>query len=180
MAPTWLNAFLVGLERTGNVSGSARTAGVSPTTAYNLRRDDADVAAAWAEAMEAHVDRCEEEATRRAFGFEEPVVYQGQLTPVYERDERGQVVLETVDVQGEPRMVPVQARNPDGSLKWLSVTKHSDALLLAKLKAHRPIYATTRTEVTGRDGGAMQIDATARRARIASIYAAAKAREGLA
>lgn len=143
---TWVAPFLEMLRKTGNVSASARAVGITTNPVSDKRKKDADFAAAFDEAMEEHTDACEAELTRRAFGYDELVVYQGQLTPVFERDERGRVVL---DEDGNP----VQERNEDGSLKHLTVRKHSDALLLAKTKAYRKRYATERTELTGADGG---------------------------
>lgn len=183
MYAPWVAPFLTMLAKTGNVSASATVAGVTSTAAYALRRKDADFAGAWDIAKLDHGEVCEAELTRRAFGVEEPVVYQGQLTPVYERDEHGQVRTAVVgqDRKGKEIIGPVQARNEDGSLKWLTVTKYSDPLLLAKVKAHNPAYRVERTEVTGADGAPVQMaDATVRRARIASIVAAAANRVGLA
>jgi hypothetical protein len=154
--PNWVHPFLVNLERTGNVSGSARLAGLSgAATAYNLRKVDADFLAAWDLAIEAHTDDCEQELTRRAFGYEDPVVYQGQLTPVWERDEFGNLVMDRVecdpylvgDTTVTHKLVPRQARDANGQLRWLTVTKFSDTLLLARMKAYRKRYATDRTEV---------------------------------
>jgi hypothetical protein len=151
MYRNWVQPFLEHLARTGNVAGSARHAGTSSGVAYNLRKGDADFAAAWDLAIEDHTDQCEEELTRRAFGYEEPVVYQGQLTPVWERDETGQVRTEPSKhpdpLTGErDHQRPIQAR--DGmALQWLTVTKFSDTLLLARVKAYRKRYSTDRTEV---------------------------------
>lgn len=171
MIPVWASPFLLNLTRTGNVSQSATRAGTGSASCYNLRRKDADFAAAWDTAVEDHTDTCEAELTRRAFGYEEPVVYQGQLTPVWETDDKGRPILDDEDK-------PVQARNLDGTLQWLTVKKFSDTLLLARVKAYRKRYSTERTELTGADGGALAVDATARRARIASIVALANARAG--
>lgn len=154
--PNWVHPFLVNLARTGNISGSARLAGLaSAATAYNLRKVDADFLAAWDLAVEDHTDHCEQELTRRAFGYEEPVVYQGQLTPLWERDEAGDLVMDRVecdpylvgDQTCSHKLVPRQAREADGTLRWLTVTKFSDTLLLARVKAYRKRYATDRTEV---------------------------------
>ncbi len=169
MYQPWVAPFLANLKRTGNVSKSAALSSISSTTAYALKRGDADFAAAWDQALEDHIDDCEQELTRRAFGYEEPVVYQGQLTPVWERDEHGKPVQ---DAEGNP----VQARNEDGSLKWLTVTKFSDTLLLAKVKAYRKRYSTERTELTGADGKPVMIDEGTRAARIAQLMAKAAAR----
>jgi hypothetical protein len=155
MSDHWINAFLVNLERTGNISKSARLSGITSAAAYQRRKSDGDFAAAWDQAIEDHTDTCEEELTRRAFGYEEPVVYQGQLTPVWERDERGDLVYDEVMqrqfIEGEWRevasKVPRQARSASGKLEWLTVTKFSDTLLLARVKAYRRRYATDRTEM---------------------------------
>jgi hypothetical protein len=151
--PNWVHPFLVNLERTGNVAGSARRAGLySAKAAYDLRKVDGDFLAAWDLAIEAHTDDCEAELTRRAFGYEEPVVYQGQLTPVWARDENGDVITEAYSVMGADGHEgtahrAVQARDENGQLKWLTVTKFSDTLLLARVKAYRKRYATDRQEV---------------------------------
>lgn len=161
MYPNWVHPFLVNLERTGNVSKSARLSGIDSGSAYQRRKSDGDFAAAWDQALEDHTDRCEDELTRRAFGYEEPVVYQGQLSPVWERDERGQVVVEVYDDLGNTR--PKQAVDEQGRPQWLTVTKFSDTLLLARVKAYRKRYSTDRTElVTTKDIATMteaEIDA---------------------
>lgn len=175
MSSSWVAPFLLNLKRTGNVSKSSALAGVSSSTPYDLKRRDADFAAAFDQAIEDHVDTCEEELTRRAFGYEEPVVYQGQLSPVWERDEQGQVVLEVYNAEGNTR--PRQAIDENGQPKWLTVTKFSDTLLLAKVKAYRKRYSTERTELTGPDGSAVEIDATTRAARVAAMMALAKQRK---
>lgn len=183
MYPNWVRPFLLNLERTGNVSGSARLAGLaSAQPAYSLRKTDADFDAAWDLAIEDHTDTCEQELTRRAFGYEEPVVYQGQLTPVWARDANGEVVTEAYGVMGADGQEgtahrAVQARHADGSLQWLTVTKFSDTLLLARVKAYRKRYSTERTEVTGADGGAVVTTSTARAARVAHLLDLAQRRK---
>lgn len=169
MYPNWVNPFLINLEKTGNISKSARLCGISSSSANQLRKADGDFSAAWDQAIEDHTDRCEEELTRRAFGYEEPVVYQGQLTPVWERL-NDKVRL---DEDGNP----VQARNPDGTLQWLTVTKFSDTLLLARVKAYRKRYSTERTELTGSDGGPVATTSTERAARVAHLLDLARRRK---
>jgi len=170
---------------------AARAANISTSTAYNHRRDDADFAEAWRLALEDSADELERVARARAtVGWEEPVVYQGTLTPVWEYGPDGQPVQECyteryVDKDGETQERDawrnVQARNPDGSLKWLTVTKHDNSLLQFLLKGRRKeVFGTDRTEITGRDGAPLQVDDVARRARIAAIVAAAQDRSKLA
>lgn len=192
-SPKWITRFLDSLASGATVSEAAKAAGISSSTAYKLRGDDADFAEAWRLALEDSADILEREARRRAIdGVEEPVIYQGQRTPVWEYDADGKVVMEKVgeenykdpvsgDLKRRDVMGQRQARNPDGSLQWLTVRKPSDALLALLLKGRRPVvFGTDRTEITGKDGAPLQIDAVARRARIAAIVADAKARSELA
>jgi hypothetical protein len=186
MHPNWITPFLAALGRGSSVVEASAAAGISSTTAYKLRKEDADFAEAWRIALEDSADVLETEARRRAVdGVEEPVVYQGQLTPVWERDEDGRLVQDIVEC--EPYKVgdrvfttqrqPRQARNADGSLKWLTVRKPSDSLLALLLKGRRKDVFADRTELTGANGAPVEIDATTRRARIAAILAKAAQRK---
>lgn len=199
MTPNWVTPFLRALASGCTVSEAAAAGGISSSATYALRRSDGDFAEAWRIALEDSADVLEREARRRAIeGVEEPVVYQGQLTPVWERDAEGDVVTvqvpcapytvtrkkpdgstEAVEITTETKQV--QARNPDGSLKWLTVRKPSDALMALMLKGRRKeVFGTERTEISGPNGTPLQIDDVARRARIAAIVAAAKERSTLA
>lgn len=73
----WASSFLAALAATGNVSGSARSAGVGRRTAYDRRAVDESFAAAWGEAMETACDTLEAEARRRAHDGVRKPVYQG-------------------------------------------------------------------------------------------------------
>jgi len=61
-------AFLKHLAATANVAAAARLAGESGSSAYLLRRYDADFAAAWADALQAGYDRLEQELLALALG----------------------------------------------------------------------------------------------------------------
>lgn len=166
----WINPFLDRLRATGIAARAAREVGAPYSNVMALRRRDADFAAAFDEALEESYDTLEGEARRRALeGVEEPIVHQGTLTPVWELDEACRPVL---DDEGRP----VQARHPDGSPKWLTVRKHSDALLQFLLKGYRKKFGTERTELTGADGGPVAMDDTARAARVAQLIALAQQR----
>lgn len=183
MLPHWVSPFIEQLTASGNVSASARTAGINSTTVYNLRKTDGDFAAAWDQALEDASDDLEAEARRRAIrGVQEPVVYQGQLTPVWARHPDGSPVLEAyelTDDEGNARthQRPVQALDPDGQPLWLTVTKYSDPLLALLLKGRRKKVFADRTELTGADGGPVNLDEAATAARAAQLLALWKARE---
>lgn len=157
--------FLMHLADAGLVGESAAAAGVSRATAYRWYSSDTEFALAWDAAIEASADLLEREARRRAVdGVEEPVIYQGQMTPIYERDECGEVVMREDQARNPDGSVllkdgkpvaclrPVQARNPDGSLKWLTVRRPSDTLLQFLLKGRRPDVYRERFEHSGPGG----------------------------
>lgn len=167
MTPQQQIKFLDAVSAGSTVSEAASAAGASSSAFYSLKQRDADFAEAWRLAFEDSTDLLEREARRRALdGVQEPVVYQGQLTPVWEHDAAGQMVL---DEEGRP----VRARNADGSLKCLTVTKYSDSLLALMLKGRRKDVFSDRTEITGANGGSISMDTTERRARMAAILAKA-------
>ncbi len=62
----WKTKFLQSLIETGNVSASARVAGVNRQYAYEIRRSDPEFASQWEDAIEEGLDGLEEEARRRA------------------------------------------------------------------------------------------------------------------
>lgn len=139
----WREPFLAALREMPVVQYACNAVGIERCTAYRARLTDEAFAKDWEEAMEAGVDRAEQEAFRRGVvGFLEPVVHQGQLCFVYERflDEDGkEAYRKKLDDNGQP--VP------------LTVRKHSDAMLAKVLSARRAAYRTERTELTGADGG---------------------------
>lgn len=170
--PAWQRPFLEALTTSCNVAHSARVAGVGSATVYARRNADADFAAAWDLALEDAYDLLESEARRRAFaGVEEPVVYQGQMTPVFERESDGTI---KVDEDGRPLI----QRNADGSMQYLTVRKYSDGLAQFLLKGYRRKKFGDKQEITGADGGALAlVDETKKAARIASLLALAAARK---
>ncbi len=182
----WTDAFLAALREMPVLSHAARAAKIDRVTAWRRMQADKEFAAAVDGAMEAGIDRAEQEAFRRGVvGFEEPVVHQGHLTPVYERDELGLVIMverkRTVRENGKDvdviDRVPKQAMDAEGRPVWLTVRKHSDAMLGLVLKARRKAYSTERTELTSPDGSMSPVDESSRAARVAQLLAAAKARK---
>lgn len=73
------DAFLTELAKTANVSEAAARADMSRSAVYAWRREDAEFAAEWDDAVDQAADRMEREALRRAVeGVDEPVYYQGE------------------------------------------------------------------------------------------------------
>jgi hypothetical protein len=168
MTPAQQNKFLTALAGGSTTSEAATAAGLGSSSFYALRKRDADFAEAWRLALEDSTDVLEKEARRRAVdGVQEPVIYQGAQTPVWEYDENGQPVLGTDER-------PVQARNADGSLKYLTITKYSDSLLSLLLKGRRKDVFADRTELTGANG--VDINATKQRSIAESLLATWAAR----
>jgi len=136
--------FLSAMSDGATIGEAATEAGVNRATVYRWKESDAEFALAWDDALEEGTERLEREALRRAMvGVEEPVIYQGQLTPVWETNPDGTpklIEVEEIGEGGAPVKVrkPVQARNPDGSLKYLTVNRPSDTLMIFLLKARRP------------------------------------------
>lgn len=172
---SWVNPFLRALAATGVVSSACKAAGVSSSAVRARRADDADFEEAYKQALEDSVDLLDHAARSRALhGVEEPVIYQGQLTPIWERDERGDVLIDIVTG------APIQARNPDGSLKFLTVTKYSDTLLMFVLKGNRRRLYGDKTELMGDNGQPIQIDTVKKASRIAALLEMARQRRELA
>lgn len=171
--PAWFRPFCDDLRVTGVLAQSARRVGAPYSSVTQLRATNADAAAEITDALEEATDALEAEARRRALeGVNEPVVYQGQLTPVWEYDPDGSISLDLVTGK------PIQARNPDGSPKWLTINKRSDALLMFQLKGLRRRVYGDKQEITGADGGALAlVDDTKKAARVAALIALAQTRK---
>ena len=142
----WREPFLAALREYPVVQHACTAVGIDRSTAYRARHADEALAKAWDEAMEAGVDRAEQEAFRRGVvGFEEPVIDKGRLCYAHERylDDDGQEQWRMrLDANGQP--IP------------LTVRKHSDPLLALVLKGRRKQVYAERTEITGADGGPLK------------------------
>lgn len=76
----WKPAFLAALAEVPVIQHACNAVDINRSTAWRAREADADFAQAWDEAMEAGVDKAEQEAFRRAtVGFDKGVWHQGAL-----------------------------------------------------------------------------------------------------
>jgi hypothetical protein len=136
--------FLSAVSEGATIGEAALEAGVNRKTVYRWKESDAEFAEAWDESLEEGTELLEREAVRRAVhGVEEPVIYQGQLTPIYEHNPDGTLkMVETRERNAKGRMVtaykPVQAVDAEGNPRFLTVRKPSDTLLIFMLKSRRP------------------------------------------
>lgn len=170
----WTHNFLRALTETGVARSAAAAAGISTAAVSARRKVDPDFEEAYLQALEDSVDLMDHAARSRALhGVEEPVVYQGQLTPVFERDADGEVVVDVATGRA------IQAKNPDGSPKYLTITKFSDTLLMFVLKGNRRRLYGDKTEIGNIDGKPLVIDETKKVSRIAALLAMAKERSDL-
>lgn len=166
----WREPLLAYLRTDPFVTKAADALGVDRSTVFRARQADPEfgkaVLDALAEGQAVVAERVEQEVLRRGIeGFYEPVVHQGRISYAHER---------YIDADGKDAYRPVMDAN--GQHVPLTVRKVSDTLLLAAAKARIAAYRVERTEITGADGAALQIDETARRARVQAILAEAKAR----
>lgn len=74
------NAFLSAYSQCGNITQAAEAAGINRKAHYNWMRDCPEYPAFFQQAHEAATDKLEQEARHRALGYEEDIVYQGQVT----------------------------------------------------------------------------------------------------
>lgn len=136
--------FLSAVSEGATIGEAALEAGVNRKTVYRWKESDAEFAEAWDESLEEGTELLEREAVRRAVhGVEEPVIYQGQLTPIYEHNPDGTLkMVETRERNAKGRMVtaykPVQAVDAEGNPRFLTVRKPSDTLMIFMLKSRRP------------------------------------------
>lgn len=104
----WRPKFLAELERTANVSASAKKAGVWRAAAYTARNESPEFAAAWDEALEVSLDALEQAGRARAkrqsdtllmffLKARRPHIYQSTLQ-VGGTGENGAIVIEHRDL----------------------------------------------------------------------------------
>jgi hypothetical protein len=131
-------AFLAAFADTGNITASAKLAGIARATHYDWMGSDEKYAKAFAAATEEAADLLELEARRRAVdGVDEPVIHQGQLMGTWVND-KGERVTETT---------------PGAKHIPLTIKKYSDTMLIFLIKGARPQKYRERFEHTGAEGG---------------------------
>lgn len=172
----WQSAFLAALRQTPVVLHACEAVQINRSTAYDARKASPEFAKRWDDALQDGVDRAEAEAFRRGVsGFEEPVIDKGKLAYRHER----YIVTHTNADTGEEveeekwRLV----LDDTGQPVPLTVRKHSDPLLALVLKGRRKEVYADRTELAGVEGQPLQLDSTARAARVAQLMALAKQRK---
>jgi len=122
--------FIVNLAAGASITKACEIAAIGRTTAYEWRAADEAFAALWDEALEAGIDRLEDEARRRAVeGVEKPVVAMGKI-----------------------------ARNDDGTV--LMIREYSDTLLALMLKAKKPKEYRDRLDLNANVAGAVTLNVT--------------------
>lgn len=126
--------FLAAFRITASITRAAAAAKIDRQQHYRWLAEDPDYAEEFKQARIEAAQALEDEAIRRAHeGWEEPVIYQGELC--YHTDSLG-------------RRMP---KRP------LTIRKYSDQLLIATLKAWQPERYRERTEHTGPGGGPIDI-----------------------
>lgn len=147
--------FFTELALDGNVARACRVSGWPKRDAYSKRKENVEFGQRWDDAIDSVADRLEAEALRRAVeGINEPVIYQGAPSYIYRLDENGKPLRDEDNN-------PIYELDEDGRPKVLSVRKYSDSLLSQMLKAKRKEYRdTSKVELTGAEGGPLQIEET--------------------
>lgn len=188
----WTDAFLAALREHGLLNRASLEAGIDRVTVWNRRKADQAFDQAVKDAIEHAADKLEQEARRRALeGEAEPVMYQGQPTYVLETDEAGYPIYDTVreerytlNEKGQRVVELVDVKRPrrkldaNGQPIIMTVRKRSDPLLALLLKGRRKDVFADRTELTGANGGPVDmLDDNARAARAAALLKLAQQRQ---
>lgn len=133
--------FFEALAKTGIVIDACAACGYGRTAVYERRKSDTEFAKRWDDAIEAAIQAMEREADRRGRdGFEEPLFHAGK---------------------------PVMVKGADGVERQATTRRHSDTLLIFRLKALRPEMYRERVDMQGEVnvtfGLADRLDAARRR-----------------
>ena len=121
------------LRRVPNITGAARSMGVSRANVYLKRAADPDFNAALEEALAEGVGQLKLEAHRRAYhGVPRVKISKGQIVYIAKHDEEGQPIL---DEEGNKTFIP------------LIEYEYSDTLMLALLSAHDPEHFSKKQDL---------------------------------
>lgn len=148
--------FFAELEKHGQITRAARIASLDRASIYELRASNPEFNTRWVAALDTYADTLEAAAHQRAVeGTKKPITYQGQFTYEYKRgptgepikDANGNFVLD-LDEYGQPKVAYVR--------------EYSDTLLALMLKAKRKreYGDASKIELTGADGGPVEIEET--------------------
>lgn len=145
--PRWVKPFLRVFSKRGNILRAAKAAKVSRTMVYRLRDSDPEFARRMELAKEDAGDSLIDEAIRRGRdGYEEPVIFQGQLCFV------------AVDENGRP----CDPSTPGARVRPLTIIKYSDPLLIKTVQWLRPDLREGKLEVSGPNGGSIKTESVTR------------------
>jgi DNA-binding CsgD family transcriptional regulator len=109
-----LHAFLAAIAAVPSVTRAAQAAGIHRSFHYSRYESDPVYKAAFDRAWEMGIAACEDDAVEKAMiGYDEPVIYQGQLQYEVVRDEKGEVVMNG----DKPAFRPLIIRRPNPGLQ---------------------------------------------------------------
>lgn len=154
-------AFLAAFKACANVSKAAAAVGIERGLHYRWLKDDPTYPAEFRQAVLEAAQFLEDQAVERATdGWEEPVIYQGQLAvePVLDVEGR-QIFVPAVDELGNPILLENGEPRMDRLTTPLTVRKRSDSLLQTLLKAWLPqkYRENHKIEHSGPDGGPIPV-----------------------
>lgn len=141
--PYWAKAFLAVFAECGIIKKAARAARRSRRQVNRLLVASPLFAELFELAKEDAADTLIDEAIRRGRdGYDEPVIYQGELCGVW------------VDEYGD--MSPES--QPGYTFRPLTVRKFSDTLLIKTVQWLKPELREGKVEITGKDGGPIRTE----------------------
>jgi hypothetical protein len=166
-------AFLDAYKNCANLTAAAAAVGINRSIHYDWLRKDAKYRAAFDLADIEATQTLYDSAVQRALvGVYEPNVYQGQF--IYPREEYvltpavpAVEAVEALDWKDEggpraavaavPAIPEVRAWRDVPGAPPLGIWKRSESLHLALLRAKIPAFRAASVEMTGKDGGAIEI-----------------------
>jgi hypothetical protein len=133
-------AFLAAFAACGSITTAAAAVGIDRSMHYRWMREDAEYETAFKQAVEEAAGFLEDVAVERGtVGWDEPVIYKGELATRPVLDERGApIYVPRYDENGDPLFT--EGGDPLMAILYepLTVRKKSDALLQTVLKAWLP------------------------------------------